>query len=185
MTENTRTDAGWYDNPEDDKTLRYYDGSQWTDHTSPKQAQDADGKRPSWKRWIVPVAVGTSAFIIGSALGVYGAGGPPEVKTVEKKVEVPVEKIVEKEVEVPVEKEVVKEKKVTVTPDSCTAALDLADAKLAQLGDAMLVASDIFMAIDTYDLTAMEKSVQELDQISRSFSLDDYTAKADECRSEK
>ncbi|WP_158288733.1 RDD family protein [Ornithinimicrobium flavum] len=29
--------AGWYDDPQDDSNLRYWDGVQWTNHTSPKQ----------------------------------------------------------------------------------------------------------------------------------------------------
>lgn len=29
--------AGWYDDPQDEQNLRYWDGVQWTDHTSPKQ----------------------------------------------------------------------------------------------------------------------------------------------------
>lgn len=29
--------AGWYDDPQDDGNLRYWDGIQWTNHTSPKQ----------------------------------------------------------------------------------------------------------------------------------------------------
>lgn len=28
--------AGWYDDPQDDSNLRYWDGVQWTSHTSPK-----------------------------------------------------------------------------------------------------------------------------------------------------
>lgn len=29
--------AGWYDDPQDSNTLRYWDGVQWTQHTSPRQ----------------------------------------------------------------------------------------------------------------------------------------------------
>lgn len=181
MNENTST-AGWFDNPEDDKTLRYYDGEQWTEHTSPKPEEPQEpSKRPSGKRWVIPVCVGAAAFLFGSVAGVYGAGGPPEVKTVTKEVEVPVEKIVEK----PVEKEVVKEKKVKEIPESCLSALDLADTKISELGEGMLIASDIFSALENYNLTAMESSVAELDHLANSFSLDDYTEKASQCRSEK
>lgn len=34
--------AGWYDDPQDDSNLRYWDGVQWTDHTSPKQKPGLD-----------------------------------------------------------------------------------------------------------------------------------------------
>ncbi|MDQ3383728.1 MAG: DUF2510 domain-containing protein, partial [Actinomycetota bacterium] len=30
-------EAGWYDDPQDNSNLRYWDGVQWTNHTSPKQ----------------------------------------------------------------------------------------------------------------------------------------------------
>ena len=35
--------AGWYDDPRDDSSLRYWDGDAWTDHVTPKQA--AQGTR--------------------------------------------------------------------------------------------------------------------------------------------
>ncbi|WP_122261655.1 RDD family protein [Ornithinimicrobium cerasi] len=34
--------AGWYDDPQNAENLRYWDGVQWTDHTSPKQKPDLD-----------------------------------------------------------------------------------------------------------------------------------------------
>lgn len=33
----TTRDAGWYDDPQDNSLLRYWDGVMWTDHTSPRQ----------------------------------------------------------------------------------------------------------------------------------------------------
>lgn len=33
---------GWYDDPQDQALLRYWDGVQWTDHTSPKQKPNLD-----------------------------------------------------------------------------------------------------------------------------------------------
>ena len=32
----TNTPAGWYDNPQDTTTIRYWDGQQWTDHLAPR-----------------------------------------------------------------------------------------------------------------------------------------------------
>lgn len=34
--------AGWYDDPQDEANLRYWDGVQWTNHTSPKQKPGLD-----------------------------------------------------------------------------------------------------------------------------------------------
>ncbi|GAA5157891.1 RDD family protein [Ornithinimicrobium tianjinense] len=34
--------AGWYDDPQNAENLRYWDGVQWTNHTSPKQKPDLD-----------------------------------------------------------------------------------------------------------------------------------------------
>lgn len=34
--------AGWYDDPQDDSILRYWDGVQWTNHTSPRFKPDLD-----------------------------------------------------------------------------------------------------------------------------------------------
>ena len=34
--------AGWYDDPQDEASLRYWDGVQWTNHTSPKQKPGLD-----------------------------------------------------------------------------------------------------------------------------------------------
>lgn len=34
--------AGWYDDPQNADNLRYWDGVQWTDHTSPKQKPNLD-----------------------------------------------------------------------------------------------------------------------------------------------
>ena len=46
------TDAGpppnWYDDPENPSLLRYRDGTAWTDHRTPKQAQPAYGSQPAY-----------------------------------------------------------------------------------------------------------------------------------------
>ncbi|MGC5584079.1 RDD family protein [Ornithinimicrobium sp. W1665] len=34
--------AGWYDDPEDEQNLRYWDGVQWSSHTSPKRMPGLD-----------------------------------------------------------------------------------------------------------------------------------------------
>ncbi|ANS80620.1 hypothetical protein SGUI_3224 [Serinicoccus hydrothermalis] len=34
--------AGWYDDPQDEQNLRYWDGVQWTSHTAPKQKPNLD-----------------------------------------------------------------------------------------------------------------------------------------------
>lgn len=34
--------AGWYDDPQDPNSLRYWDGVQWTNHTSPRQKPDLE-----------------------------------------------------------------------------------------------------------------------------------------------
>ena len=33
---------GWYDDPQDDQNLRYWDGVQWSHHTSPKRMPGLD-----------------------------------------------------------------------------------------------------------------------------------------------
>lgn len=44
--------AGWYDDPQDDSNLRYWDGVQWTEHTSPRQKPGLDragqGQQQGW-----------------------------------------------------------------------------------------------------------------------------------------
>lgn len=35
-------EAGWYDDPQDSNNLRYWDGVQWTSHTSPRQKPDLE-----------------------------------------------------------------------------------------------------------------------------------------------
>lgn len=47
--------AGWYDDPQDDSNLRYWDGVQWTNHTSPKQKPGLDragqGQQQAQQGW--------------------------------------------------------------------------------------------------------------------------------------
>ncbi|MGA8977848.1 MAG: DUF2510 domain-containing protein, partial [Pedococcus sp.] len=37
----TPTRAGWFDDPEDDQQLRYFDGVVWTKHTTPRSTRRA------------------------------------------------------------------------------------------------------------------------------------------------
>ena len=39
------TRAGWYDDPENDQQLRYFDGVVWTKHTTPRSTRPARGRR--------------------------------------------------------------------------------------------------------------------------------------------
>ncbi len=41
--------AGWYDDPEDEQNLRYWDGVQWTHHTAPKQKPDLAQSGQQWQ----------------------------------------------------------------------------------------------------------------------------------------
>lgn len=43
--------AGWYDDPQDESNLRYWDGVQWTDHTSPKQKPGLDRAGQAQQPW--------------------------------------------------------------------------------------------------------------------------------------
>ena len=64
------TAAGWYPDPQDARLLRYWDGSQWTGHTSP--AQPADGSPAQ----AAPSAMAESApGTVGAPLASYH--GPP------------------------------------------------------------------------------------------------------------
>lgn len=79
--------AAWYDDPEDATQYRYWDGNQWTEHRSPKQAPPPAGspsepppgspspttKKPWWKRWW---GIAIIAFIALTILG--GLLGDPE-----------------------------------------------------------------------------------------------------------
>lgn len=41
--------AGWYDDPQDAAMLRYWDGVQWTNHSSPKQKPNLDRAGQQWQ----------------------------------------------------------------------------------------------------------------------------------------
>ena len=43
--------AGWYDDPQDQDNLRYWDGVQWTNHTSPKQKPGLDRAGQGQQPW--------------------------------------------------------------------------------------------------------------------------------------
>ena len=96
MTENTELPAaGWQDDPEDAAQLRYWDGSTWTEHRSPKagvapvpgaqtgaSVPGLQGAVPPKKTgapwWLVAVTGVVALFIggaIGTAVGVAISGG--------------------------------------------------------------------------------------------------------------
>ena len=71
MTDETPPTAppGWHDDPNDPRSLRYWDGSQWTDQRAPKQAPPpvAEGARGSeWPPPRIAALVGAGAIIVGS-----------------------------------------------------------------------------------------------------------------------
>lgn len=59
--------AGWYDDPQDQDNLRYWDGVQWTNHTSPKRKPGLDRAGQGQQPW--GAAPGQ-----GGAQGGYGQG---------------------------------------------------------------------------------------------------------------
>ncbi len=76
MTE--QAGAGWYDDPEQSGSLRYWDGVSWTEHRSPKVTSPSAGesvadtpiaaaRKPMWRRTPVLLA---AAFLIGMFMGV-------------------------------------------------------------------------------------------------------------------
>lgn len=91
MTENTELPAaGWKDDPEDAAQLRYWDGSAWTEHRSPKagatqpaaaqpaaaqpaagsvMAQGAVATKRSGAPWWLVAVTGVVALLIGGAIG--------------------------------------------------------------------------------------------------------------------
>jgi hypothetical protein len=66
--------AAWYDDPEDDASMRYWDGATWTEHRAPKRRDTGEpsGVEPvpghstawPWSRMIA--AAGAVAIIVGS-----------------------------------------------------------------------------------------------------------------------
>ncbi|WP_181009972.1 RDD family protein [Ornithinimicrobium sufpigmenti] len=63
--------AGWYDDPQDQANLRYWDGVQWTNHTSPKQKPGLDRAGQSQQRpWGAAPGQGAPG-----QQGGYGSGG--------------------------------------------------------------------------------------------------------------
>lgn len=86
MTENTElAAAGWMDDPEDAGQLRYWDGSAWTEHRSPKAGvASADAAQPaaagvmaagvvapkqSGAPWWLVAVTGVVALLIGGGIG--------------------------------------------------------------------------------------------------------------------
>ncbi len=64
--------AGWYDDPEDDSQLRYFDGIVWSDRTVPRQAPQ---RQPAPEADLAPTQPRSAA-----GTDVYGrpVGGPPQ-----------------------------------------------------------------------------------------------------------
>ncbi len=80
MTENP---ARWLPDPTGERTLRYWDGTAWTDHTSDEAnpASPSPTGRPLYKRKGVLIAAGVTTLL---ALGVLAGGGeqPPDAERV-------------------------------------------------------------------------------------------------------
>jgi hypothetical protein len=78
--------AGWYTDPEDNAQLRYWDGSQWSDHRAPAVApSDVAGGdsmaivtgavalcRDNWVQLLIIAALGVAIAVSGIVLGVIG-----------------------------------------------------------------------------------------------------------------
>ncbi len=58
------TNAGWYTDPTDGTTMRYWDGNAWTDHTSSPDSAASVRTRPSNTFWTV--CAGAATVAIGS-----------------------------------------------------------------------------------------------------------------------
>lgn len=72
-----QTPAGWYDNPERPGTLRYWDGSAWTDHVH--EQQPAQAPPPSAAQtYIGAPPPAQPAYGYGDPYGGGGGGGPLE-----------------------------------------------------------------------------------------------------------
>jgi len=55
----TEVPAGWYDDPEDPQQFRYWDGTEWSDHRSPKSAAPTGDSAGAWS------VVGTAVRLAG------------------------------------------------------------------------------------------------------------------------
>lgn len=74
----TDVPAGWYDDPEDALQYRYWDGSMWTDHRSPKTAPPAptneagslvsQGMNLLWQNWLPILLIGVMFLAIAIAV---------------------------------------------------------------------------------------------------------------------
>lgn len=60
----TSVPAGWYPNPEDEMSIRYWDGQGWTEHTAPRFAESApgssaqkSGRNVGWSLFYLSVAI--------------------------------------------------------------------------------------------------------------------------------
>lgn len=58
---------GWHDDPDDPTSLRYWDGSRWTDQRAPKPKSDeTSSQRADWDNERIAAAVGAAGIIVGS-----------------------------------------------------------------------------------------------------------------------
>jgi hypothetical protein len=66
--------AGWYPNPEDATSLRWWDGAQWRDETAPASewpSYEPSALQPPRRRRRWPWVLGGVAVLVMSALGVF------------------------------------------------------------------------------------------------------------------
>lgn len=155
----------------------------------PEQVQ-AEKNRQHNKKIMKMVGYGAGGLLIFALGAGAGAGGssnetakaepaPTETVEVEKEIEVKAEpEIVEKEVEVEVEKEI------EVTPAACFDVMDAADDVIEEYSEAFFIASDMFAALEAFDVDAMDASLDELDahtQDNVEPALTSYYLAADEC----
>jgi hypothetical protein len=62
----SETPPGWYPDPNDSTTNRYWDGQQWTDDRSPRQADQAAGpKQEKPKQNILLFAIPGAVILVG------------------------------------------------------------------------------------------------------------------------
>jgi uncharacterized RDD family membrane protein YckC len=73
----TTREAGWYDDPQDDNSLRYWDGVEWTQHTSPKRKTGLDQAGTGTVGGAQAQGEGQAGQYAGQQPGQYGAPEQP------------------------------------------------------------------------------------------------------------
>lgn len=63
MTDQGRTQAGWYPHPSMPGTRGYWDGEKWTDHVAPV-APEAETRRSSWSVLVIAGGILLAAVVI-------------------------------------------------------------------------------------------------------------------------